>query len=112
MHMISDEELDLLKTGGENSSSGWALAAGGAGLGFAQNLMNAGYSVYTNSAPDILEFSLGLCSTVLLTVGVVCYFASRQVGSAAHMLVEAIKNRSAKNDRGTDDEGAPEFAVS
>jgi hypothetical protein len=105
MHKISDEELDLLKTGGENSSIGWALAAGGAGVGFSQNLMNAGYAVYTSAPPDIMEFSLGLFSTVLLTIGVVCYFASKQVGSAANSLVEAIRNRSAQSDRDADNEG-------
>lgn len=99
MHMISDEELELLKTGGENSSPAWALAAGGAGIGFAQNLIEAGYSVFTNSAPDLTEFALGLCSTILLSAAVVGFFTSKHVGSSVDTLVEAVKNRP-QNDPG------------
>jgi hypothetical protein len=99
MHMISDEELELLKVGGRESSTDWALAAGGAGVGFGQNLINAGYSVYTNAAPELTEFALGLCSAILLSAAVVGYFTSRHVGSSLDTLVEAVKNRP-KNDPG------------
>jgi hypothetical protein len=97
MHMISDEELDLLREGNRDGSIYWALAAGGVGIGLAQNLIGAGYSVYTNAPPDLTQFGLGLCATILLSSSVACFVSSRHVGSSVNALVEAVKNRSDKH---------------
>ena len=97
MHMISEEELDLLKEGNSNGSISWALAAGGAGVGFGQNLINAAYSVYSDATPHVSEFALGLCATILLSSSVVCYFTSRHVRGSVNSLVEAVKKRRQEN---------------
>ncbi len=97
MHMISDEELELLKEGNKDGSIYWALAAGGAGIGFGQNLINAAYSVYSDLTPQVSEFALGLCATILLSSSIVCYFTSRHVGASVTSLVEAVKKRPKHN---------------
>jgi hypothetical protein len=94
MHMISDEELELLKEGNRDGSICWALAAGGVGVGLAQNLLNAGLAIYSSAVPDVIECALGLCATILLSSAVACYFTSRHVRVSVKSLVEAVKTRT------------------
>jgi hypothetical protein len=106
MHMISDEELELLKEGNRDGSINWALAAGGVGVGLAQNLLNAGFAIYTNSVPEVSESALGLCATILLSSAVACYFTSRHVGISVNALVEAVRNRAKGNVNDTPEDAA------
>ena len=108
MHMISDEELDLLKEGNRDGSIYWALAAGGVGVGLGQNLLNAGFAVYSNAVPDVTESALGLGAAILLSSAVACYFTSRHVGVSVNSLVEAIKTRTKESLPDVPERGAAE----
>ncbi len=106
MHMTSDEELELLKEGNRDGSTYWALAAGGLGVGLAQNLLSAGFSIYSNSVPEVSESALGLCATILLSSAVACHFTSRYLGLSVNSLVEAVRNRTKENVPHTPEGGA------